>query len=122
MLGLFARFSDLYGALAQSKGLEIFREKNPNEFTREFNLWCLKLNDIDMEGIARGVGNLEKQIEENAANGKQSWPPNYCEFRGLCRLGVKRAIHKTHVALPPPILSDEDKAMRMKDIRKRFGL
>ena len=126
MLGLFARFSDLYGELAKHKGLEIYREDKfgvlSSELTREFQLWCLKLNDIDMQGIARGVEALENQIIKNSSKGEKSWPPSYAEFKGLCVISAKKAAHKIHIALPPPILSDEEKAMRMKEIRMRFGL
>ena len=122
MLGLFARFSDLYGALAQSKGLEIFREKNPNEFTREFNLWCLKLNDIDMQGIARGVEALENQIIKSSSKGEKSWPPSYAEFKGLCIKPASKACHRMHIALPAPTLSNEDKKDRMANLRGNLGL
>ena len=121
-MGLFARFADLYDGLARAKGLEIFRENNSNEYTREAQLWMLKLNDIDMQGIARGVEALENQIIKNSSKGEKSWPPSYAEFKGLCVISAKKAAHKIHVALPPPILSDEEKAMRMKEIRMRFGL
>ena len=122
MLGLFARFGDLYGELARSKGLEIFRENNPNEFTREFNLWCLKLDDIDMEGIARGVELLEKRIITNSSQGVKSWPPSYAEFKGLCIKPAAKACHKMHVALPAPTLSNDEKKDRMAALRKGIGL
>jgi len=121
MLGLFARFSDLYGNLAQSKGLEIYREGS-SELTREFQLWCLKLDDIDMEGIARGVELLEKRIITNSSQGVKSYPPSYAEFKGLCIKPAAKACHKMHVALPAPTLSNEDKKDRMAALRKGMGL
>jgi len=123
MLGLFARFSDLYGALAQSKGLEIYREGS-SELTREFQLWCLKLNDIDMEGIARGVEALENQIIKNSSNGEKSWPPSYAEFKGLCIKPAAKACHKKHIniGLPAPKMNDEERKERMNKLRGSFGL
>ena len=120
VLGLFARFSDLYGALAQSKGLEIYRE-NSSEFTREYQLWCLKLDAVDMEGIARGVENLEKQIEENAKNGEKSWPPSYAEFRGLCYKAEAKACHKQHIAIPAPKMSKAERSEKMRSVLDSVG-
>lgn len=121
MLGLFARFSDLYGELARSKGLEIYREGS-SELTREFQLWCLKLDDIDMAGIARGVELLEKRIIKNSTDGVKSWPPSYAEFKGLCIKPAAKACHKDYVPLPAPTLSNEDKKDRMKELRRKMGL
>ena len=121
MLGLFARFGDLYGELARSKGLEIKREGS-SELTREFQLWCLKLDDIDMEGIARGVELLEKRIITNSSQGVKSWPPSYAEFKGLCIKPAAKACHKDYVPLPAPTLSNDEKKDRMAALRKGMGL
>ncbi|MBL4575590.1 MAG: hypothetical protein JKY51_05780 [Opitutaceae bacterium] len=123
MLGLFARFSDLYGELARHKGLEIYRGNNPNELTREFQLWCMKLDSVDMQGIARGVEALEKQIEENSAKGEKSWPPSYAEFKGMCKQSTTKALYKQHIALPSgKELSKEELVNKMADFRKKLGL
>ncbi len=116
ILALFARFSDLYGNLAKSQGLEIYREGS-SEFTREYQLWCLKLDDIGMEGIARGVDLLEKRIITNSSQGVKSWPPSYAEFKGMCIKPAEKAAHKDYIPLPAPILSNEDKKDRMAKLR-----
>ena len=121
ILALFARFSDLYGNLARSQGLEIYREGS-SELTREFQLWCLKLDDIDMEGIARGVELLEKRIITNSSQGVKSWPPSYAEFKGLCIKPAAKACHKDYVPLPAPTLSNDEKKDRMAALRKGMGL
>ena len=121
-MGLFARFADLYDGLARAKGLEIFRENNPNEYTREAQLWMLKLNDIDMQGIARGVEALENQIIKNSTQREKSWPPSYAEFKGLCIKPASKACHRMHIALPAPTLSNEDKKDRMANLRGNLGL
>jgi hypothetical protein len=121
MLGLFARFGDLYGELARSKGLEIKREKS-TEYTREFQLWCLKLDDIDMEGIARGVEILEKRIITNSTHGVKSWPPSYAEFKGMCIKPAEKAAHKDYVRLPSPKMSDEQRIEKMSEMRRKLGI
>jgi len=126
MLLLFARFSDLYGELAKAKGLEIYREDKfgnlSTEFTREFQLWAMKLDDIDLESFKRGVENLEKRIEENSKNNEKSWPPNYCEFKGMCHKSAVKAMHRTWKGLPSPQMSNEDKKGKMAELRKNMGL
>ena len=121
ILALFARFSDLYGELAKSKGLEIKREGS-SELTREFQLWCMKLDDLDMDSIARGVEVLEKRIETNSTQGTKSWPPSYPEFKGMCIKPTEKACHKDYVPLPAPKLTNEDKKDRMKKLRGDLGL
>ena len=120
ILALFARFSDLYGELAKSKGLEIYREdkfgKLSSEFTREFQLWCLKLNDLEMDDIARGVEVLEKRIEINSTQGVKSWPPSYPEFKGMCIKPAEKASHRDYIPLPAPKMTNEERKDRMKVI------
>jgi hypothetical protein len=121
ILGLFARFGDLYGELARSKGLEIKRE-NSSEYTREFQLWCLKLDDIDMKGIARGVELLEKRIIANSSEGVKSWPPSYAEFKGMCIKPAAKAAYKDYVPLPAPKMSDEERKDKMLEMRRKLGI
>ena len=120
ILALFARFGDLYGELAKSKGLEIYREDKfgnlSSEFTREFQLWCLKLNDLEMDDIARGVEVLEKRIEANSTQGVKSWPPSYPEFRGMCIKPAEKASHKDYIPLPAPKMTNEERKERMRII------
>ena len=120
-MGLFARFADLYDSLARSKGLEIKREGS-SEYTREFQLWCLKLDDIDMQGIARGVELLEKRIITNSSQGVKSWPPSYAEFKGMCIKPAEKAAHKDYIPLPAPKMSDEERKERMKKLRGDLGV
>ena len=101
--------------------MEIYREGS-NEFTREYQLWCLKLDDVGMEGIARGVEMLEKRIIKNSTDGVKSYPLSYAEFKGLCIKPAAKAAYKDYVPLPAPTLSNEDKKDRMKNLRGKFGL
>jgi hypothetical protein len=118
--------SRLYKGLAKNEGFSIYRTdkfgKPTSEFTREFQIWMVKLNDLSSEQIAAGAKKMEDQIVKDSSEGVRSYPPSYAEFKGLCVISAKKAAHKMRVALPPPILSDEEKAMRMKEIRMRFGL
>jgi hypothetical protein len=110
----------LYGSLAKSQGLEIYREdklgKLSSEFTREFQLWCLKLNDLEMDDIARGVQVLEKRIETNSTQGVKSWPPSYPEFRGMCIKPAEKASHKYYIPPPSQKMTNEERKDRMKVI------
>ena len=112
--------------MARSQGLEIYKEdkdgKPTKEFTREFQLWSLKLDDIDVENFKRGVELLEKRIITNSSQGVKSWPPSYAEFKGLCIKPAEKACYKDYVPLPAPKLSNEDKQDRMKKLRGDLGL
>lgn len=114
--GLFARFGDLFGELARSKGLEI--KGADGSYTRIFQLWCKKLDDLAPCQIANGVDNLEKRIEECAKNGEKSWPPTYAEFRGLCRISTEeKRMYRTWRGLPAPEMTNEEKKAAMKKMR-----
>ena len=121
VLGLFARFADLFGELARVKGLEI--KNNEGEYTRTFQLWCKKLSDLRPDQIANGVTNLERRIEETVKNGEKVWPPTYPEFRGLCRLSTtEKQIYRTWKGLPVPKMTTEEKKAAMKKLRGETGL
>lgn len=121
VLGLFARFADLFGELARVKGLEI--KNNEGEYTRTFQLWCKKLSDLRPDQIANGVTNLERRIEETVKNGEKVWPPTYPEFRGLCRLSTtEKQIYRTWKGLPVPKMTPEEKKAAMKKLRGETGL
>jgi hypothetical protein len=106
--------------LAKSQGLEIYKlgknDEPTNEFTREIQLWMLKLNDLEMDDIARGVQVLEKRIETNSTQGVKSWPPSYPEFRGMCIKPAEKASHKDYIPLPAPKMTNEERKDRMKVI------
>lgn len=114
---LFVRFADLYGELAKSKGFEIRRE-NSKELTREFQLWCLKLKDLEDQHFANGIEQLEKDIAKNAIEGKQSYPPSYAEFIGLANrtTQVSHPSHKSWAGLPKPTMTVEARKAEMKKI------
>lgn len=118
--------SRLYKGLAKNEGFIIYRTdklgKPTSEFTREFQIWMLKLNDLNPEDIAMGARRMEEQIVKESSEGVKSYPPSYATFKGLCVRPVSKACHKQHVALPPPTLSNEDKKDRMAALRKGMGL
>lgn len=53
--------------------------------TREFMLWCEKLQNRTPEEIAEGFRLLERRVASDYDNGKESWPPSYAEFGALCK-------------------------------------
>lgn len=114
---LFVRFADLYGELAKSKGFEIKR-KGSTELTREFQLWCLKLKDLDDAQFVKGIEQLEKDIAKNAIEGKQSYPPSYAEFIGLANrtTQVSHPSHRSWAGLPKPTMTVEARKAEMKKI------
>ena len=117
---LFVRFADLFGELARAKGFEIKREGS-SELTREFQLWCLKLKDLNDQQFVNGIEQLEKFIARNAEEGKPTYPPSYAEFIGLCnRKSVQ--IHKTWAGLPAPTMTHEARAKAMQELRGKVGL
>ena len=126
MTGIFLMISRLYKGLAKNEGFSIYRTdklgKPTSEFTREFQIWMVKLNDLSSEEIAAGAKKMEDQIVKESSEGVKSYPPSYATFKGLCIKKVSKACHKQHVALPSPTLSNEDKKDRMKNLRGSFGL
>jgi hypothetical protein len=118
--------SRLYKGLAKNEGFIIYRTdklgKPTSEFTREFQIWMLKLNDLGAEDIARGAKRLEDQIVKESSEGVKSYPPSYATFKGLCVKPASKACHKMHVALPAPTLSNDEKKDRMAALRKGMGL
>lgn len=114
---LFVRFADLFGELARSKGFEIRRE-NSTELTREFQLWCLKLKDMDDAKFANGIEQVEKDIANNAAEGKPSYPPSYAEFIGLAnrKAEASHPSHRSWAGLPRPTMTDEARKEAMKKV------
>jgi len=118
-------FSRLYKGLAKKDGLEIYRTdklgKPTSEFTREFGLWCFKLNDITREGFEAGVSNLEKQIIKNSSEGVKSYPLSYAEFKGLCIEPTPKACHKLHIGLPAPKMSKAERSEKMRSVLDSVG-
>ncbi len=114
---LYVRFADLYGDLARSKGFEIRRE-NSTEYTREFQLWCLKLKELDDAKFANGIEQVEKDIAKNAAEGKPSYPPSYAEFIGLAnrKAEVSHPSHRSWAGLPKPTMTDEARKEAMRKL------
>jgi hypothetical protein len=120
---LFVRLADLYGDLAKSKGLSIKREES-NEYTREFQLWCLKLKDLKDIDYAQGIENIEADIAHNANIGKKSYPPNYAEFIGLTQRKpqTQPAIYRSLAGLPAPTMTVEQRKKKMQQLRNQLGL
>ena len=120
---LFVRFADLYGDLAQSKGLSIKREGS-SEYTREFQLWCMKLKDLKDEDFAQGIENIEADIAHNSNIGKKSYPPNYAEFIGLTQRKpqTQPAIYRSWAGLPAPTMTVEQRKEKMSELRSKLGL
>lgn len=119
ILGVFARLGDLFGELAHSRGLDIHDiDKN---YTREFKLWCKKLDHLGADDIAVGIFTLESRIAEASSEGEKSYPPSYAEFIGLCTQ-EKSWVRSTFKRLPPSILTSKEKKERMKLLRRGFGL
>ena len=120
--------SRLYKGLAKNEGFIIYRTdklgKPTSEFTREFQIWLLKLNDLSSEDIARGAKKMEEQIVKESSEGVRSYPPSYATFKGLCTKPASKACHKMHIniGLPAPKMNDEERKERMNKLRGSFGL
>lgn len=120
VLALFVRLADLFGELAKAKGLVIESEKGG--YTREFKLWCTKLNDLNIEEVTRGIENLEKRIEEAYRENIKSYPPSYSEFRGLCFCGRNLSKYRSWKGLPKSVMSNEERKAKMAELRKNLGI
>lgn len=54
-------------------------------YTENFLQWAKKTDQlVDSEWLT-GFNALEAIIEKNGSMGKESWPPSYAEFIGICR-------------------------------------
>ncbi len=122
VLGLFARFGDLFQNKCKAQGLEIY--DNDNNYTSTFKLWCLKLFQarITIQDAARGIKHLEEYIRDSVRSEREIWPCSYAEFIGHCQDQEKREKHKLWQGLPKPVMSIEDKKKAMQKLREDLKL
>lgn len=116
MLGVFVRIGDLFDDLAHFKGLDIYGKDK--QYTRLFKLWCVKLDDLTIDQVARGITTLEARVAEAARDNVKCYPPNYAQFRGMCLAKEKKSgVKSTFVKIPPMALSSDERKERMRKLR-----
>lgn len=75
-----------------------------------FKTWCNKLNHLTDDQFKKGFERIEFNVKSSAAEGKESWPPSYAEFIGLCEDMPGYQAHKYFIPKLP--VSDEIKSRR----------
>lgn len=75
-------------------------------YTKNFIAWCKDLTGITNEQFAIAFASLENQCGASRIQGKESWPPNYAEFKALCK---QKAAHKQFARQLPFNRADRNK-------------
>lgn len=122
VLGLFARFGDLFGNKCKADGLNI--KDDNGQYSTKFKLWCKKLHEaeITVEDVARGIKHLEESIRDSVRAGNEIWPPSYAAFIGHCDKQKQREEHKQWKGLPKTTVKPEELRRKMSEFRKELGL
>jgi len=110
--------------MCKAKNLVIFEDddsKALGSYSSTFELWCTKLDGLDVYAFKRGVESLESYITNNVILDREVWPPSYAEFIGHCKKH-SNPCHKLYKGLPPPSLSNEENKERMKELRNKIGM
>lgn len=122
VLGVFARFGDLFGNKCKASGIEI--KAANGEYTSTFKLWCKKLEEasITVEDVSRGIKHLEEYIRDSVRTDKEVWPCSYAEFIGHCQKQKEREEYRTWFGLPKTKLKPEENKKKLAEMRKKLGL
>lgn len=106
---LFHRIASLYRAKAGDYQID----------SREFELWCWKLDHLTPERFAQGVKIMEQQEADARRTGDESWPPSYAGFIGIATMQLKS--RSTVEALPASILSRDEAREKFAELRAMLG-
>ena len=87
--------------------------------SREFELWCWKLDHLTPERFAQGVQIMEQQEADARRTGDESWPPSYAGFIGIATMQLKS--RSTVEALPASILSRDEAREKFAELRAMLG-
>ena len=122
---LWAKMSFLFPNKWESSQGELVVDGVPSE---GFLIWLNKTSELTDDQWKLGVESLEKLVERNSTNGKESWPPSYAEFLGLCRPTVspsggnsdayKQLNDPTHSCYTPRSIEDKSGMERRKKVGK----
>jgi hypothetical protein len=83
--------------------------------SREFDLWCWKLNHLTPEQFAQGVRIMEQQEADARRTGDESWPPSYAGFIGIATMPMKP--RSTVEALPASVMSRDEAREKFAGLR-----